>query len=101
MERPGRRRLAAIANGGHCRVRPPPGRARPANIHTLPAHRAVSTQHIQQRSGRVLDAKEDAIGAVSVSVRHTVAVVGAVHPAPRRCASSLLKPANPTQEAPP
>ena len=68
MEQTSRRKLAAILMADVVEYGRHMGEDEAATIRTLKAHRAVFSKHIQQRNGRVVDAKGDAIMADFASV---------------------------------
>ena len=69
----GRRKLAAILMADVVEYGRHMEEDESATIHTLQAHRAVFSKHIQQRNGRVVDANVDAIMAAFESVVDAVA----------------------------
>ncbi len=68
MEQTSRRKLAAILMADVVEYGRHMGEDEAATIRTLKTHRAVFSKHIQQRNGRVVDAKGDAIMAHFASV---------------------------------
>ena len=75
MEPTGRRKLAAILTADVVEYGRHMGEYETATILTLKAHRAVISNHIQQRNGRVVDAKGNAIMAEFASVVRAIAHV--------------------------
>ena len=67
-EQTSRRKLAAILMADVVEYGRHMGEDEAATIRTLKAHRAVFAKHIEQRNGRVVDAKGDAIMADFASV---------------------------------
>ena len=95
MEQPtGRRKLAAILMADVVDYGRHMGEDETATIRTLKAHRAVFANHTQQRYGRVMDAKGDAIMAAfdsvvdavaaSVEIQREIATANGSLPGPRQ-----------------
>ena len=90
----GRRKLAAILMADVVEYGRHMGEDEQGTIRTLKAHRAVFSSHIQQRNGRVVDAKGDAIMAAfdsvvdavaaSVEIQRQIAVDNETLPNPRK-----------------